>query len=344
MLAGSEVQIRSVDPRRQFARVVRAILATAVTGGLLWFCFRQVDAERLLATLASANLPWLASAIACVLFLLPITAYEWRLLLPAVGRIRLLAILQTVAQMVAVQNSVHHFAGHALAIVRLGQSTIVTRTQAVSLLTLDQLAEGCARLTFYAMVAFLVKLPTWAETAVRSIGTGVLCMTAVLVLCAWRLRRKLSPVSPAPRTRRERVLRHLFVWLENLHALRNPQLLVAAVALAWLKKIVRAAAIFCVQTSLGISLAPAETLVVVMAVELGTTVSVSPGNLGVFEASAVLAYEFLGVDASNALALALTYHAVYAFGSIVPGAATLSLGYLPFRAELDEPRNSSSNG
>ena len=50
---------------------------------------------------------------------------------------------------------------------------------------------------------------------------------------------------------------------------------------------------------------------VTVAPELGTLVSVTPANLGMYEASAVLVYLALGLTRETALTLAVVQHAAY---------------------------------
>ena len=50
------------------------------------------------------------------------------------------------------------------------------------------------------------------------------------------------------------------------------------------------------------------TLVVLASVALATMLPVAPGNLGVYEGAALLAYRWAGVDPETALALAVLQH------------------------------------
>ena len=85
-------------------------------------------------------------------------------------------------------------------------------------------------------------------------------------------------------------------------------MLLGGVALALLMKGAEAVGMFAVQTALAVEIPATSTLVVLAAVSLATMLPLAPGNLGVYEGAAFLAYRWAGVDAETALALALLQH------------------------------------
>src|SRR5579862_9401310 len=101
----------NMTSRRRWRRAAWAAFAVALAVGLLWLCFRHVDIDRLKEILRSANVPLLGCAAICVLLVVPIAAFEWKLLLPPTRSAPFAVLLRTQATMVTVQNSIHHFAG-----------------------------------------------------------------------------------------------------------------------------------------------------------------------------------------------------------------------------------------
>jgi uncharacterized membrane protein YbhN (UPF0104 family) len=69
--------------------------------------------------------------------------------------------------------------------------------------------------------------------------------------------------------------------------------------------------IILVQRSLGLDLPVGTALLVLASVNFATIVSVSPGNLGVFEAASFAAYRLTGVSPEHALTLSLLQHVCY---------------------------------
>jgi hypothetical protein len=80
-------------------------------------------------------------------------------------------------------------------------------------------------------------------------------------------------------------------------------------------------AIAAVQQAFGVHIGAGGTLLVLAAVVLGTMLPLAPGNLGTYEASAFLAYRYLGVAPEQALTLAIVQHVCFMLPSV-------GIGYL----------------
>ena len=77
--------------------------------------------------------------------------------------------------------------------------------------------------------------------------------------------------------------------------------------------------------ALGIALPPAAWAAVFVVVNLAIALPSTPGYVGAIEAAAVFALTALGVEAEQALAAALLYHAVHFVPTTVLGALALRL-------------------
>jgi hypothetical protein len=49
-------------------------------------------------------------------------------------------------------------------------------------------------------------------------------------------------------------------------------------------------------------------------------ISITPGHLGIFEATLLFIYQYLGLSATEAMILALFVHLVFLLGAVPPGA------------------------
>jgi uncharacterized membrane protein YbhN (UPF0104 family) len=83
-------------------------------------------------------------------------------------------------------------------------------------------------------------------------------------------------------------------------------------------------AIIAVQHAFGVSLPVSGSLLVLAAVLLGTMLPLAPGNLGTYEASAFLAYRYLGLSAEQALSLAIVQHICFFVPAVGYGYACIS--------------------
>jgi uncharacterized membrane protein YbhN (UPF0104 family) len=270
---------------------------------------RRLDVSTLGAQLAGARPGWLALAVLANAAVLPLLAAQWRRLLPAGRTVRRGVLGECVALAFAGMNTLPFGGGHALAVGLLATRAGLGLDGALSLLALEQLCEGAAKLALLGLVFAVGPCPAelrpvgWILGATLPIGFGGL----------YWLARRPAPGGASGGWRGR--------WGRHLEVVARPRAWLGALALGGAAKLAQLAALYAVQRSLGLDL-PLATLPVVLAtVSFATMVSVAPGNLVVFEAAAFAAYRWLGVAPASALALALVQHACFLAAMIVPGYA-----------------------
>src|SRR5207249_4181353 len=84
-------------------------------------------------------------------------------------------------------------------------------------------------------------------------------------------------------------------------------------------KMAEGAGLLAVQYAFGVNLSIGSTALVLAAVVLGSMVPVVPGNVGTYEAGAVLAYRHLGIDPGTATILAVAGHLCFLIPSVGVG-------------------------
>jgi uncharacterized membrane protein YbhN (UPF0104 family) len=285
---------------RQYRRPL-AIAAFLVVTVAIVLASRRIGWTHALELTATARPGWMLAGIAGnALILLCWTAY-WRALRPG-GEVPVSfrRMLEIVAASSSLMNTLPYGGGHASSLVLLIRRGAMTRRGALSLLALDQLGEGLAKMSIFVSVALLVPLPTWMRAGVITVAAAVSVWLVTLGVAAR--------------------------YAEELAILKSWRKSGAALAGVLAMKIVQAAAIFAVQRAFGVDLTAGGTLLVFAAITLGTMIPVAPGNLGTFEASAFVAYRYLGLPADQALSLAIMQHVCF----MVP---SVGIGYLFFSAQ-----------
>jgi len=286
-----------VTAKRRAAVVAAWVVATA----LLVACARTIDWRRAADVAASARPAWLAAAIvANGLILVAWTAF-WRALLPPSGTappVTQRRMFEIVAISSALMNTVPFGGGHASSIVLLVSRGGVAKRSALSVLALDQLGEGVAKVGIFLLVAALVPLPAWMRAGVT---------TASLAVAAWFI-----TLVVASRWAHELAL--LKSWRRTLRAL---------VCMAGMKT-AELIAIVAVQHAFGVDVSLGRSLLVLAALVLATMLPVTPGNLGTYEASVFLAYRYLGVSPELALGVAVAQHVCFLLPSVGIGYGFLS--------------------
>jgi hypothetical protein len=225
-------------------------------------------------------------------------------------------MLGVVALTSAVLNTTPLLIGEATGVVLLVTRTRLDRAAALSVLAMDQLLVGIAKLCVLAAAASIAPLPPWMTRAVLGLLAGLLALGGALVVAAWRhadVAGGLSRVLPP------RMANPVGMFAASLEPLRAPARGLPALLIALLKKATEVCAILCVQRAFGVELSIGGGVLVLAVLNLATLLPVVPGNVGVFEAAVVFALTRLGVTPEQALGMAVVQHLCFFAALALPG-------------------------
>jgi len=297
--------------RRSLRWIAGWLLLTALAAA----AFLSVEWEGVLVALSRVESGWLLVAVASNFIILVIWASQWYLLLPSqlrsLSRFRVFEIVSTVS---TVANGGPVLSGQAAG-VHLLSRTGAEHSAGLSVVAMDQLAEGAAKLAVVLAVALVVPLPGMLRGGLLGLAGGVALLAVGL---GWAARRGRTPSIPAAVPRSEALARWVGRFARHLEALRSPRTVVSALGLALAMKVAELGGIMAVQVALGAGFDPGRSLLVLASVALATMVTVTPANLGIYEASAFAAYRLAGVDPATATALAVVQHVAF----LIPAAGT----------------------
>lgn len=297
----------------------RRVVHVAVVGALVLLfasALARMDLSRSAQALASARPEWLALAVSCYLSILLLWAWQWHLLAPARPGRTVRDMLRVVVTTSSVMNTVPLLVGEATGIALLVTMAGLGRAAAVSVLAMDQLLIGVAKLGVLTAAATWAPLPPWMTHAVLGLVAAVALFGASLLLLAWhpvRLANRAAPLLP------DRLARAVVALRPALAPLRSAPRGGGALVLALVKKLVEMLALLCVQHAFGLHLPLGSVVLALASLNLATLVPLVPGNVGLYEAAIVFAYTSLGVDVEQALAIALVQHLCYFVAFAVPG-------------------------
>ena len=292
------------------------VVALAVVSALLVLALRRLSFARVLAELAVVQPLWIALALLCFVAILPLWAFQWRLLAGSSRVPRLRTMLGVVAMTSTVLNTAPMLVGEAAGVYFLIAEAGLTRGAALSVLAMDQLFVGVAKVFVLATAATLVALPMWMARGAQALVVAVALLSASLVVVAWRA-ESLSTL--AARWVPARVARLILTVGTALGPVRSPARSAGALGLALAKKLAEALAILCVQRAFGVELSIGGAVLVLAATNLATLLPIVPGNVGVYEAAVVLAYSRFGIGAERALGIAVVQHACFFVALALPG-------------------------
>lgn len=310
-------------PRRSSRRRALRWLALGIVAGLVVVALRSMDLGRAGSEISTLRSSWLAGALVCYFIILPLWAVQWQLLAPPDRRRPVSRMFAVVAMTSTVLNTTPLLVGEATGVVLLVTLGGLTRAAAFSVLAMDQLLVGIAKVVALSSAAALLTLPHWMSGAAAPLVAGVAGLLVLLAFGAWR-HRDLAQWA-------ERVVApRLGAGLGSLGAalapLRSPTRGGGALLLALAKKGAEVAAILCVQHAFGVSLPWASAILVLGCLNLATLVPVVPGNVGVYEAAVVVAYTWLGLAPEQALGIAVVQHLGYFVALALPGSWWVARG------------------
>ena len=303
----------AVAPRRAWR-----VLAVLALLGLLTASLQRMDLARAWAEVSAVRVEWLVLAIVCYFAILPLWTVQWHLLAPTRVAPKLGDMFRVVTTTSTVLNTTPMLVGEATAVVLLVAHAGLDRAAAVSVLAMDQLLVGLAKLTVLGVAASWAPLPDWMTRAILGLVSGLSLLGVGLLVAAWRhadVTRWLSRFIPLP------VARAVGAFATALGPLRSPSRGGATFLLALLKKSMEVLAILCVQRAFGVSLPLGSAVLVLAALNLATLLPVIPGNVGVYEAVVVLVYTRLGLAPESALGMAVVQHLCYCVALATPGVA-----------------------
>lgn len=261
-----------------------------------------------IAALTGARWHWVALAVLIWLAEWPLWILQWVLLAPRQHRPGFGRMAQ-VTGLCGTANASVPMAGVVASVGFLIVRGRMPASAAASLYAVDQLQTGIAKVAILALATLLLPVPDWLRTGLVSL-TGVMVLFTVALAAAAHGGQWLRRLGLGLGERAGRLVRHVADFVDHLEAMRRPGLSLVTTVLALAKKGMEVVAVLAVQVAVGIEPSLAAAVLVVAALGLTTMAPISPGHIGVYEATVILCYQYLGVPLPLATAAALIQHGV----------------------------------
>jgi glycosyltransferase 2 family protein len=292
--------------------------------GIFYLCLQSIDLDQAWNELSKATPSWLFLGFFFNACILGFWTLLWYLLLPKKLSIPFVRVFQANSFMSTSCNTIPFPGGHAIGVMALARRTKVGSTVALSVLALDQLMEGFAKIFVLTLVAIFVPLP-------KLMGQAILIFIAAIVFFA-SIMFYFAHKKPEAREGQEavsvkgKVRAFVSRWSAHLEVLRDMRIFSLGLLLALLMMFTQTLGIWAVQKSLNLDLPFWAPILVMGALNLSTVLPITPGNFGVYEGTAFLVYQFCGLSPELALSLALLQHLCFLIPMV--GAGYLVLLFL----------------
>ncbi len=312
------------------------ILMWVFAAGLFYLCVQSLDLGRAWIEFSRADPFWLFCAVlfnACILL---VWSSLWYLLLPGKYTVPFYRIFQANSYMSTSCNTIPFPGGHAVGVMALARRTDVGHSVAFSVLVLDQLMEGFAKIFILTLVAIFVPLPESMSHAIFVFVVVVGFFASTLFYLAHK--PPSLKEGPAANNVIGKIRKFVSRWSVHLEILRDFPTFSLGLLLALLMMLVQTLGIWAVQKSLNLNLPFWAPILVMGALNLATVLPVTPGNFGVYEGTAFLAYQFYGLSSESALSLALLQHLCFLLPMVGTGYLILLFQTSSKRQNLSEEK------
>ena len=301
-------------------RLWRLAASTLLSIGLLWLAARGVSWSEVAFALGSARWNLIAVAAVCVVLASALRAWCWRRLLVAtkvpVTFVRASKIL-LIGQFLNI--CVPARAGDVARVYLMGEAAGMPKAGAATSLVLEKFFDATTLLLLLGPVSLFVELPAALAGVRRGLAAAAVLLPLAVDALAWRgtvLVRLLERQARGGGGWVAQLARHGETIVESLRIIRGWHglaLMQASYLGIWLAL---AGVNYAVLRALEIGAPAAAAFVVMVVLQLGTSVPSTPGKIGVFQYLAVLALAPFGVARELALTYGVLLHVV-GFGPAV---------------------------
>lgn len=320
--------------RSRLKRWVRPALIVVATAASILFV-RSLDPAQLLDVLATANVWWvLVAMLVNAVLRIGTRVMRTHTALSVFGaRVPWRELVHFIYGAVALGYLTSPIAGSAARVLALRRHGVPADAM-VAVQLWEKTITGCALVVFAAPMLVLYDLPAAARSALivaAALGSIGLAVAIVAVAGFRALERR---VADPPRGRIKLWLFGLGRALAQLHDVR-----VLARVFVWsaLSELCDVIMLGLALHALGAPVAPAACVLGFIALNVGSAVPSTPGQLGVFEATTAWALTTMSVPPSTALATGVLYHLIHAVPVLVVGLPSLLRIRVEERERIDAP-------
>jgi uncharacterized membrane protein YbhN (UPF0104 family) len=276
-------------------RALRAGLAVLVLALCVWAA-RKLDLRGALRVAAGASPGWvILTSLVNFPFVL-LQSLRWKLLLREAGPLPLLSAFRYLLASRAASNLLPARAGELLRIYLPRQRDGLPAVSCASILLIERFFDAFGLAAVSTPLRLVGGVPSWVRSGVLALVGGAMVGLGATFVLAVRGSRTRSSIL-------DRIA-------QAAETVRHAPTLAGVLGITLIDWVVEALMVAGCMAAVGLPMTPSGALLVLLAVNLGLVLQVTPGNVGPFEASVLVALAALGHTGPRALAMAVLYHLV----------------------------------
>ena len=294
------------------------ILIWLIVAYFFYEFFKTIDFNQAWKEIESASAGWLIAAFLFNLSILLVWTSLWSILIPKAIFVSFPNLFQANSFMSTSCNSLPFPGGHAVGVVLFARLAKIKHSVALSVLALDQMLEGIVKVVVLTLAASFSPLPKQMEQSIQVFIVLIVLFIVIMFYAAYKIPKVKNLNKKFSSSLLSRFKTFVSQWAGHLEILRDYRVFSAGLFLALVMMALQALGIWATQMSLGQELPFWTTILIMAALNLATIFPITPGNFGIYEATAFLIYKFSGLSPEMALSLAFLQHICF----LVPMAGT----------------------
>ncbi len=300
-------------PSSRRKTIINGLIGLVLTVLCLYLAFRGIEFDEVLNSLSRASYWGIAPYMVLLVVFFWLKAVRWKLLLLPLHRFRSSEVTPSMMIGFMGNNVLPAHLGEFVRVLMLTRRFPLSKTAVFSTVMIERVLDMLAILVLLVLGAEMSgnDLPGWLRDGSLLVGLG--CLAALLAAAVFGLFPRfflgimVRVGSRIPDRLADRVLSAMTSVSEALGLVRNPRMLLAIVAISFLKWILMAGMIYVSLRSFGLDLPVSASLLVLGVCALGVTVPSTPGFFGVIQLSFWVALQFFGVNKVDAVASSVFY-------------------------------------
>lgn len=273
----------------------------------LIYCFYQINLSSFLGHLASIDVAWFIPIILVNFFVIALKTLRWQVLVNPTKKVGFTVLYRLLIITFMLNNLLPVKLGEVARIHYLGKNANINRLTSTATVLASHLLDFLSFVFFAFIFIHLVTAPDWVYRGI--VASGVLSLGLYIFFLVSSKQTLKKPF--------------LILFQDGLKGLKSTRTTALALALSFLSWIFQGVLLFMVHQSFGVGLPLMSLIMVLIAVNVVLAIPAAPGHMGTFEFVCVLTYQFLGLGASEALALGVTYHLVQVVPVVLVGGILL---------------------
>lgn len=283
--------------RRQIPPWVGPVLVYALSAGCLIWVYRDFDWHTELPRLLHMHWWWLVFAVLCDVLVYVIQAWRWNLLLQPFGRAPLWRTVRAIYIGLFANEALPLRSGEVIRVYLQSHWNHLPLSATISSAIIERLMDGIWLMVGFVLTTAYIDLPDNLVLGAKILTGMVITLAALLAfatvhkhgarraLAGWKWGGKL----------------HLLI--DGLHDIGRSRYLYLSFGVSIIYLSLQVLPIYSIIRGYGEDTSLIEAAVVLVVLRFGTIVPGPPGNVGVFNAFAVLGLKLVGVDRQTAIGL-----------------------------------------